>query len=376
MAVQVREIKTKKDIKKAVDFVYHLYKDEPNWVPPIRKSELEYFDPQKNPAINKFDGKFYLIFKDGKVAGRFGVAVSHPYNQKVGKKYVRIIRPEFIDDQEVFDAMIDTVRDYGRQRGMELMHGPLSFSNLDQQGLLVQGHEYLSPTLSVFHKKYYQKHFERAGFVKENDWIEFRIIISDEEVNKARTVVPKILERFNIKVVHFKSIKQAKEKYLDLFYKTLNDAFQKVPYAIPLDKELQEYYTRKYIDILNPRYLRVAFKNDEFVGFVLAIPSLSKALQKSKGRLFPFGIFHIMRALYGPNDTLEFIMAAVHPRFRIFGAGALIVADMLLDFVDQGGKYLETDGILEVNKESLNNWKQFKNKVQHKRRRIYVRKID
>ena len=376
MSVEIKPIKTKKDIKKAVDFVYKLYEDEPNWVPPIRKSEIEYFDPKKNPAINKFDAEFYLILKDGKVAGRFGVAVNHIYNEKSGKKYVRIIQPEFIDDEQVFDAMIDKVREYGHRKGMELMHGPLSFSNLDKQGLLVEGFEHPSPTMSTYHKRYYKDHFERTGFVKENDWIEFRITITDEEVEKAKNILPRVFKRFGIRIEHFKSIKKAKKKYLDLFFEILNDAFVKVPYAIPLDKELREYYTKKYIDILNPQYLRLAVKDGNFVGFVIAIPTLSNALRKAKGRLFPFGYYYLWKALYGKNDTAEFIMAAVHPRYRIYGAGALIAADMLLVFRKNGIRYLETDGILEVNKESMNNWKQFKNKRQTKRRRVYVREID
>ena len=374
MAIEIKEVTSKKDRKAFVELPYKIYKNNKYWVPPLRTDEYHFIDPAHNPALRKFKHKFFLGIKDGKVVGRIGAAINHIYNEKVGKKYVRIIKPEFYDDAEVFDAMIKAVEDFGREHGMELIHGPLGFTNLDTQGLLVEGFEYLQSVASVYHLPYYKEHFERLGFEKENDWVELRITITEDVIEKGEKLLPLIEKRFGLEVLEIKSIAEVKERYLDQLFDVLNTAFSDLPYVIPFDDELKEYYTKKYIEILNPRYIKVMLKDGELAGFTIGLPSLSEAMQKAKGRLFPFGLFYIRKAWKKPK-VLDILLTGANPKYSKFGIGALVIGELQRELWKNGGRYFETTGIFETNQLALSNWKQYKEKIQHKRRRVYVKEL-
>ncbi len=374
MAVEIREVISKKDKKAFVELPYKIYKGNKYWVPPLRMDEYHFIDPKYNPALRKFKHKFFLAIKDGKVVGRVGAAINHIYNDKVGKKYVRIIKPEFYDDQEVFDALIKAVEDFGREHGMNLIHGPLGFTNLDTQGLLVEGFDYLQSVASVYHLPYYKDHFERLGFEKENDWVELRITITEDVIEKGEKLLPMIEKRFGLELLKINSIEEIKDRYLDQLFDVLNDAFKDLPYVMPFDEELKQYYTKKYIEILNPRYIKVLLKDGELAGFTIGLPSLSEALQKAKGRLLPFGIFHIRKALKKPK-VVDILLTGANPKYSKFGIGALVIGELQRELWNDGGRYFETTGIFETNQLALSNWKQYKEKIQHKRRRVYVKEL-
>ncbi len=374
MAVEIIEVKNKKHRKAFVNFLYKIYKGHKYWVPPLKIEEHHFIDPDHNPALRKFKHKFFIAVKDGQVVGRIGAGINHIYNEKVQKKYVRILKPEFIDDPEVFDALIKAVEDFGKEHGMEYIHGPLGFTNLDTQGLLVEGFDKLQPVASVHHHEYYKEHFERLGFEKEEDWIEFRITLTEDEINKGNRLLPLIKKRFNLKLVEIKNMKEAKEKYVNVLFEMLNEAFRDLTYVIPLDEELKNYYVDKYFSILNPDYIKVIEKDGEIAAFSLAMPSLSRALQKANGHLFPFGIFHIRKAMK-KNDTLELLLTGVKDKFKSLGLGAIVIGEQQKTFWENGGKYFETTGMLESNKAVLANWKQYQQKDQHRRRRCYVKEI-
>ncbi len=374
MSIEIKEVTSKKDRKEFVELPYRIYKGNKYWVPPLKMDEYHFIDPGYNPSLHKFKHKFFLVIKDGKVVGRAGAAINHLYNEKIGKKFVRILKPEFYDDSEVFDAMIKTVEDFGRDNGMELIHGPLGFTNLDTQGLLVEGFDYLQSVASVYHLPYYKEHFERLGFVKENDWVELRITITKEVVDKAEKLLPLIEKRFGLELLRLKSIKEVKDKYLDKLFEVLNDAFQDLPYVVPFDDELKAYYTKKYIDILNPDYIKVMLKDGELVGFTIGLPSLSEAMQKANGHLFPFGIFHIRKALKKPK-VLDILLTGADPKFGKIGIGAVVIGELQRELWNAGGRYFETTGIFETNQAAMSNWKQYSEKIQHKRRRVYVKEL-
>ena len=374
MSVVIKEVQSKKDRKAFVNLPYQIYKDNKYWVPPLKFDEYHSINPKDNPALRKFKHKFFIAIKNGKVVGRIGAAINHIYNEKVRKNYVRIINPEFYDDKEVFEALIKTVGDFGKKNGMEFIHGPLGFTNLDKQGLLVEGFDYLQAVGSVYHKPYYKEHFERLGFEKENDWLELRVTITEDIIEKSKKLIPLISKRFDLKIEEFTSIEEVKEKFLDSLFEILNSAFQNLPYVIPFDNELKAYYTKKYIDILNPRFIKIMTKNNELAGFTIGMPSLSEALQKAKGHLLPFGIFHIRRALKKPK-VVEILLTGTNPKYNKFGTGALVIGLLQLELWKVGGCYFETTGIFETNQAALSNWKQFKEKIQHKRRRVYVKPL-
>ncbi len=374
MSVEIRQVLTKKDIKQFADLPYKLYKGSKSWVPPIKKDEYHYLDKNHNPALRKFKNKFFIAIKDGKVVGRIGAVINHLYNEKTGKKYVRIVKPEFYDDPEVFDALIKAVEDFGRENGMELIHGPLGFTNLDTQGLLIEGFDTLQPVASVHHHPYYKEHFERLGFEKEEDWIEMRITITEDEIKRAERLLPLIHKRYGLKFIEIKDMKEAKQKYVPVLFDILNEAFRDLTYVTPFDDELRDYYVEKYFSILNPKYIKVVEKDGEVAAFSLAMPSLSRALQKAGGRLWPFGVFYIMKAMKKP-DTLELLLTGVRDKYKTLGLGAVVIGEQQKTLWEDGGRYFETTGMLESNKAVLANWKQFTIKEQHRRRRCYVKSL-
>ena len=373
MAIEIKKVETKADRKKFVNFQFELYKGQKNWVPPLKKGEIDYLDPAHNPAYKFSEAEFYIAIKDGKVVGRIGAAVNKLYNEKVGKKYVRIVKPEFIDDEEVFDALIKTVEDFGKKHGMELCHGPLGFTNLDTQGLLIEGFNELQSVASVYHLPYYKKHFERNGYEKENDWVEFRLTLDDKVINKGQRVKEIVRKRYGFETINFTSTDEMKS-YAPKIFEILNDAFSVLPYVVELDKEMQEYYTAKYFDIINPKYVKAVKKEDDLVGFIIAVPSMSKAMQKANGHLFPFGIFHIMKARK-ENTVADLFLTGVKKKYQSDGVAVILFAEMQKAIWDNGIREFETTGVFETNKEVINNWKSFQHRL-HKRRRCFVKKIN
>ncbi len=370
--ITIKEVKTKADIKKFVNLQYKLYKGNKNWVPPIKKDEIKALTDE-NPALSFCDAKFFLAYDDnGKIVGRVGAIINHKYNEKTGKKYVRIYKPEFYDNPEVFDALIQAVEDFGKQNGMELIHGPLGFTNLDTQGLLIEGFEYIQSIASVYHLPYYKDHFDRLGFRKENDWIEFRITLTEEPIKKAMRGVAILKKRYGFTVKNFNSRKEL-AKYANEVFNILNDAFSELPYVAPFDDKTRDYYINKYFSILNPNFVKIVLKGEELVGFIIGLPSLSEAMQKANGSLYPFGIFPIIKALKHPK-VVDLLLTGVKHKYQNTGAAVLLWAELQNYLWERKIYTLETTGIFETNHNVIANWKNFKN-IQHKRRRCYVKEI-
>ena len=372
MSIEIKEVVTKSDMKKFVDFQFELYKENKFWAPPLKKSEMKYLDPQQNPSFKFADAKFYLAYKKEKVVGRIGAVVNHVYNKKINKKMVRFAKPEFIDDQEVFDALMNKVIEYGKEKGMEEIHGPLGFSNLDTQGLLIEGFDKLQSVASVYHLPYYKDYFDKMGFEKENDWVEFNLTLEDTVLKKATRGASLIKRRYGFETVDFTSTKELM-KYAPVVFEILNEAFADLPYVVPLEKELAEYYTNKYFDILNPKFVKIVKKDDEVVGFIIAVPSMSKAMQKANGSLFPFGIFPLMKARK-KNDVADLFLTGVKKKHHNAGVAVVLFSAMQNAIYENGISTFETTGVFENNMAVIANWKSY-NHVQHKRRRCYVKSL-
>lgn len=370
--LKIVEITTKKQRKDFVKFQFEIYKNQKNWVPPLIKDEINYLDPDKNPAIRKTNAKFYLFYKENNLVGRLGICINEQYNQKVGCKYLRIIKPEFIEDYEVFREMMDFVFDYANKAGLEKVHGPLGFTNLDTQGLLIEGFEHLQSIASVYHLPYYKDFFEKYGFEKENDWVEFRITLDEEVINKGIKVAEMLQKRYNYTIVNFNTTQELL-KYKHDFFETLFEAFDVLPYVARFDEQMVDFYTHKYFSSINPKYVTIVLKDDEFAGFILPIPSLSKAFQKANGRLLPFGLFHLLKAMK-KNDTADFLLTGVRKKYQNLGVAVILFTAAQKKLWDNGIRFIETTGIFETNDEVINNWKYF-NHVLHKRRRCFVKKI-
>ncbi len=372
MSIQIQEVKSCTDRKSFVAFQFDLYKNNAYWVPPIKADELSAINPEKNPAFEFCKAKFWLAHKDGKILGRIGAIINGLYNKKTGLPYGRITKVEFVDDNEVVDALFDTAINWLKSEDMTHVHGPLGFTNLDTQGLLIEGFEYLPSIASVYHLPYFITQFERLGFSKENDWLEFRLTLTDKPVNKANRGAGLIKKRFGYDVIRFQN-KTEMQKYAKEIFEILNEAFQNLPYVNQFNNKMIELYSKKYFKVLDPRFVRVVKKEDQIVGFVVGLPSLSKAMQKAKGKLFPFGFMHLMKALKNPSE-IDLLLTGVLEEHQNNGVAVILFAEIQTEMLNSGIKIMETTGIFETNQNVIANWKNYEN-IQHKRRRCFVKQI-
>lgn len=372
MSVIIKKVDTKQDIRQFVSLPFEIYENNRFWVPPIIKDEIKALNSKYNPTYEFCDAEFYLAFKDGKCVGRIGAIINKKYNEKTGEKYIRFAKLEAINDFEVFEILIKTAEDFGRKHGMEKVHGPLGFTNLDTQGLLVEGFDYLPSVASVYHLPYYQIHLERLGYVKENDWLEFELKLIDHAVKKASRGADFLKRRYDFNVVTFTDKKQM-QPYVKKIFDVLNEGFAQLPYVITIDNRMKQLYAEKYLKILDPRFVFVVEKDNQIIGFLVALPNISKAMQKVNGRLFPLGFTHLLRALKYPK-VIDLLLTGVLPEFEHTGAIVTLFAALQGKMMAMNIDTMETTGIFETNQSAIANWKNYDH-VQHKRRRCYVNNL-
>ncbi|MCD4791227.1 MAG: hypothetical protein K8R37_14635 [Bacteroidales bacterium] len=370
--LQIKEVVTLKDIKHFVDFPYKLYKGDPFWIPPIKNDEIKQLKPDTNPAFKFCDTKLWTAWKDGKCAGRISAIINHNYNEKTGEKKGRFSRVEFIDDNEVLCKLFEVAENWLKEKGMKTVHGPLGFTNLDNQGLLIDGFDYLPSIGSVYHKAYYYKYIEELGYTKENDWIEFRLTLGEKAHNKAIRGANLIKKRYGFEVIKFSSTAELRE-YVRPMFEILNKAFQELPYVTPFNDEMIDLYANKYFKVINPKYVRIIKKEDKIIAFLIGVPSLSEAMQKANGKLFPLGFFYIMQAMKHPK-VIDLLLTGVIPEYQSAGAAVILFAEIQEEMMKQGIDQMETTGIFETNHNVISNWKNYDH-IQHKRRRCFVKEL-
>jgi len=369
MSIKIVEVLTQSQRKKFVDFPYQLYKGNEYWVPPMKADELSSITPEKNPAFDFCRAKFWLAEKDGKVVGRVGAIVNELWIEKIGEDIGRITRIEFIDDHEVVKALVKVAEDYLKEEGMKGVMGPLGFSNLDHSGVLIEGHEWLPCMASDYHFVYYKEHLEKLGYEKEIDWLEFRLTFPDALPEKSLKVAEMIKKRYGLKTLNF-SKRSELEPYKEMIFKVFNDAFAGLFGTFRLPDKLVRFYINKFFPALNPRYVKVMLdKEDELAGFIVALPSLSKALQKAKGKLLPFGWYYLKNALEKPKE-MDLMLTGVKPELQKMGGVSLLMNELWNTAKSDNVKYVETTGMLENNNVAIQMWKSFEH-IQHKRKRCF-----
>ncbi len=376
MSIEVREVKTKKELKKFIKFQMKLYEGNPYYVPQLIRDEMEIFDRKKNPAYEIGDTKLFLAYKEGKIVGRIAALVNRAANKKYNQKNLRFGWFDSINDIEVAKALFEKVEEWGRELGMETITGPQGFTDLDPEGMLIEGFEELQTIATIYNYPYYKELVEKLGFEKEIDYIEFQTKTPEDGKipEKLLRTSKWVQERYGFKLMKFKNVKEAKKHGKELF-DLLDEAYEELYGTSPLTEKQKEYYIKKYIPFVNPKLLE-AVENDkgEMIGFMITMPSLSKAFQKAKGRLFPFGFIHILKALK-TYEILDFYLAAVKKEYRGKGVDLLMVVDISQKSMEFGFKYAESNPELETNRKVQGEWKYF-NPRQHKRRRIFIKKIE
>jgi GNAT superfamily N-acetyltransferase len=368
MNILIKEVSNKKEIKEFVKFPFLIYQGNKYWVPPIISDEIKSLQPKYNPAFRQCKAKFWLAYYNNNLAGRIGAIINYEYNKKVNKAIGRFTRFECIDNFEVAKALFYTAEKWLKSEGMEVIMGPLGFNNLDHQGLLVEGFEHLPSIASEYHMPYYKDFCESFGYSKEIDWIEFRLTIK-EIPEKALKMNELIKQRLKLNVLSFNKTKDLLP-YGPKIFKVLNKAFANLFSVVEFDDELINYYSNRYIKLLNPKFIKlIENENKELIAFIIGLPSLSEAFQKAKGKLFPIGFIYILQALKCPQ-VIDLLLTGIDPAYQSKGVSAILITELQKTLIEYGVKYAETTGIFETNYEAINHWKSYEH-IQHKRKRCY-----
>ncbi|MCK5846883.1 MAG: hypothetical protein KAG84_05555 [Bacteroidales bacterium] len=372
MSITIKTVSEKSDYKKFIDFQFKLYKNSEMWVAPIKDDEIKAMKADSNPSFAFCDAEFWLAEQDGEVVGRIGAIINHKYNEERNEKMGRYTRFECIDDATVATLLLQTAEAWIKEKGMNGVLGPLGFNNLDHQGLLIEGFEYLPSIASEYHMPYYKTFIENNNYNKEIDWVEFRLTVGERAQNKAARGAELIKKRYGISVIQFEKQEDLKP-YIKTVFEILNDSFEVLPFVSKFDESLSEFYSNKYLQLLNPKFVKMVEKDGQVIGFIIGLPSLSKAMQKANGKLFPLGIVHIMKALKGKGiDTMDQMLTGVRTEFQSTGAAVILQAELQKAMADHGLKYIETTGMFETNDKAIGNWKNYEH-IQHKRKRCFVK---
>jgi len=374
MSTEIVKVSTRAQLKKFITFPEVLYKNCENWVPALRGDEFDTFNPKTNGAYEFCEADCFLAYKDGVIAGRVAAIINHKANQLWNTNSVRFGWLDFIEDEEVLRALINTVASWGKERGCDSIKGPLGFTDMDKEGLLVEGYENLSPFTCLYNYPYYDTLLTGLGFVKDTDWTQ-RISTVPSELVPMLKYADIIEQKYGLHMYKGRNMFEMCRKYGMSLFHMVNASFAPLFQFTPLtDKQIRRYL-QTYIPILSPDFVNICLNDrEEPVGFIFSVPSLSKAVKKSGGRLLPFGLFRILRALKH-NDTLEALMIGVLPEYQGKGAPILMIKQLQENCLRFGIKHIVYNPQLEDNIKVQNITNYVFPARPFMRRRAYTRNI-
>jgi GNAT superfamily N-acetyltransferase len=372
MRVAIREIRDRRHLREFIHYPFRLYEGNPYWVPPLLMDEWNTLDARKNPAFKHCRVRFFMAFRGTAPVGRVVAIINDKYIQKWNNRYCRFGWLDFIDDEEVAKALMQAVELWAKSEGMTAVHGPLGFTDLDREGMLIEGFEELGTMATYYNHPYYPRHMESLGYHKDIDWVEFELMTPKEIPEKALRVQDLVLKRSKLRLVQ--GTKKQHLPYAPGLFEVVNEAYKDLYGVVELTDEQVEVYIKQYFGFLNVDYIRIIIdENDKVVGFGLAMPSLSRALQRCRGRLFPFGFIHLLRALNRPTQ-IDFLLVAVLPEYQARGLTALLMTDITANAIKNGIRSAETNPEMETNAQVQAMWKHYEHR-QHKRRRCYIKEL-
>lgn len=377
MAILIKKVSNKKDLKRFIRFNYELYKNNPYSVPDLYDDMVGTFSTEKNAAFEFCEADYFLAYKDDKLVGRVAAIINRRANETWNKKEVRFGWIDFVDDPEVSKALLDTVEVWGKERGMEAIVGPLGFTDLDAEGMLVEGFDQLSTMSTIYNYPYYSQHMERLGFEKEADWVEYKLTVPDKLPEKFVRISEIILQKYNLKIKKLKRSEIKEKNYGQKIFDLINEAYAPLYGYSKMTQGQINQYIKTYLPLIDLRMVSlVEDEAGELVAVGISMPSLSKALQKAKGKMLPFGWFHLLKALFVKKpDVLDLLLVGVKPEYQSKGVNALLFYDLVPTYQKMGFKYGESNPELELNKKVQAQWSAFES-VQHKRRRAFRKSID
>lgn len=377
MAVTIKKVTTKRELKRFIRFNYELYKENPYSVPDLYDDMLNTFNRRKNAAFEFCEAEYFLAYKDGQLVGRVAAIINNRANQTWGKKEVRFGWIDFTDDTEVSEALIRTVEQWGKERGMTHIVGPLGFTDMDAEGMLVEGFDQLGTMATIYNYPYYPQHIERLGFTKDADWVEYKIYIPDAIPDKHKRISDLIQRKYNLKIKKYTSSRKIARDYGQAIFELINEAYTPLYGYSALTQRQIDQYVKMYLPILDLRMVTlITDQDDQLVAVGISMPSLSEALQKSHGRLLPFGWYYLLKALFFKRRAkmLDLLLVAVKPEYQNKGVNALLFSDLIPVYQQLGFEYAESNPELELNGKVQAQWEYFRTE-QHKRRRAFIKEI-
>ena len=377
MAVEIRKLEpTKKELLKFIHFpIDVLYNDSTCYVPDLVSDMLSTFLPLENPAYEFCESAFFMAYRDGKPVGRIAGIINSLVNQREQKQEGRFGFVDFIDDEEVVDALMRAVEQWAKEKGMTCLTGPLGFTDMDPEGCLIEGFDQLGTQATIYNYPYYPKHFERLGFVKDVDWVEFKVIVPEQIPEKMVKIGNIVQHRFNLHLVKMNSTKELVKKYGNEIFALINESYDSLFGYSPLSEKQVKHYINVYLPFLPLDHISlVADANDKLVGVGISVPSLSRALIKSRGRMLPFGWYHMLKAIKHEGRIVDLLLIAVAPEYQSKGVNSLFFVDLIPAFNKRGYEWAETNIELENNENVQKQWQYFDIK-QHKRRRAFTKDI-
>ena len=374
MTVRIEKVTTKKDLKRFIRFNYEFYKTCPYSVPDLYDDMLNTFSPKKNAAFEFCQAALFLAYSEqGDIVGRVAAIINRRANETWQKKAVRFGWIDFVDDIDVSRALIDTVKTWGREHGMTEIEGPLGFTDLDAEGMLIEGFDQLSTMATIYNYPYYPEHMERLGLTKSSDWVEMKIYVPDAMPERYQRISDIVAKKYDLHIRKFTSKKEVMRTGMaHEIFRLINDAYAPLfGYSRMSEKQIDQY-VKMYVPVLDLRMVTLIETADgQLVGVGISMPSLSRALQKAKGRLLPFGWFHLLKALWWKRPrVLDLLLVAVRPDYQSKGVNALLFTDLIPVYQQMGFEYAESNPELEANDRVQSQWQYFHTE-QHKRRRCY-----
>ena len=372
--IEIKEVKSSKEMKKFVDLPFEVYKDNPYWVPSLKKDELAGFDCN-NTIFKTVEAEFFLAYKGDEVVGRIVSIINWTEVKELCKSKIRFGWLVFKDDINILKALLTAVENIAIEKKLSYIEGPMGFSNMDKAGLLTEGFDKIATLIGLYNYEYYPKYLQQLGYEPKAEWLEYFIDIENlNSVKQMDKLCEMLKKRYEIETYKFKTIDEMLP-YVDEMFDLLNVTYAELQSFVPIEKFQVEHYKKKYLKFIHPDFIScVKDKNNKMIAFAITMPSFSKAFQKTKGKLFPFGWWHLMQA-QKKNDHVEFYLIGIDPQYQNKGVNALIFKELYDRFTARGIKTLETNPLLEENMKVQQLWKNF-DPIVHKRRKTFYKNID
>lgn len=376
MSVFVHPISTDSDsLHQYVQFGIDLYKGNDCFVPPLVLDEVGTLNPDVNPAFDFCEAQSFMAFRNGEPVGRITAIINRAYNEKTGKKQLRFGFVDFIDDDEVADELFAAVENWGRSHGMTEIVGPMGFSDMDREGMLIEGFDEKGTMATIYNYPYYPTHMERMGYIKEVDWVEYRITVPDNVPEKHKRIADIVSRKYGLQIKKYTSRSKIKREYGQAIFELVNEAYSDLYGFVPLTERQIDFYIKEYIGVLKLNDISLVVDSEgTLVALGISMPSLSHALQKSGGHLFPFGWWHLLQAIRGKTDVVDLLLVAVKPEYQSKGVNALVFNDLISEFNRDGYKFAESNVELEGNENVQKQWEYFERR-QHRRRRAFIKAL-